>query len=214
MQLLARFLLALTLSLPLACTAADAPKYQLGKDYKTVRQPVQTSDPTKIEVMEVFSYHCPHCFTLDPTVEKWVSKKPADVVFVRLPVTFGMPANEFRNKAYYASEMLGVTSQFHRALFGAIHGEGRMMNSEADMRKLFIESTGVKAEDFDGAYKSFATDSRYRIGENTIRDLGVSSVPQVVVDGRYMVPNGAKLFDVVDFLVEQVRQERKAGKSR
>lgn len=214
MQLLARTLLALTVLLPLACSAAESPKYQSGKDYRPVRVPQQPADPSKIEVLEVFSYHCPHCFHLEPQVEKWLAKKPADVAFARLPATFGMPANEIRNKAYYAAQLLGVTPQFHRALFGAIHGQGRLMSTEDDMRKLFVEHTGVKAEDFDGAYKSFATDSKYRLGENQLRELGITSVPQVVVDGKHVVPNGAKVFNVVDWLIDQARKERKAGKSR
>ena len=212
MQLLARALLALTVFLPLACSAADAPKFQLGKDYKAVRQPQPPSDPAKIDVVEVFSYHCPHCFSMEPQIEAWVAKKPADVNFARLPVTFGLAANEIRNKAFYASQMLGVTPQFHRALFGAIHGQGRLMSSEEEIKALFLQSTGVKDEDFNGAYKSFATDSRYRIGENTIRDYGVTSVPQIAVDGKWLVPNSNHVFDVVDHLIEQAREQRKAGK--
>lgn len=214
MQLPARILLALTLVMPLACTAADSPKFELGKDYKAVRVPVAPADPAKIDVVEVFSYHCPHCFALEASVQKWAAKAPADVAFRRLPVTFGLPANEFRNKAFYAAEMLGVTPRFHVALFDAIHNKGRLMATEDDMRKLFLETTGVKAEDFDGAYKSFATDSRYRMGENLIRQYGVTSVPQIVVDGRFLVPNGHRVFEIVDALVEQARKERKAGTPR
>jgi protein dithiol oxidoreductase (disulfide-forming) len=215
MHALARTLLVLLVLSPLACSAAEAPKFDLGTHYKAVRQPQPPADPTKIEVMEVFAYSCPHCFQLEPHIEKWLAKKPADVAFVRLPHTLGAPAAAVRNKAFYAAQMLGVFDKFHRALFGAIHGQGKMMATADDMRALFVEHTGVKAEDFDGAFNGFAADSRFRMGENAIREMGIASVPTIVVDGKfYTTPRFGGGFDemlkVTDYLVEQARRERKS----
>jgi len=212
MHFFARALIALTALLPLACTAADAEKYQAGEHYKSVRVPQPPADPGKIEVMEVFAYSCPHCFQLEGKVEQWLAKKPGDVVFVRQPHTLGAPANQVRNKAMYTAQMLGGFEKFHKALFGAIHGQGRVMATVEEVREVFVKSTGLKAEDFDGAYSSFMIDSRLRIGEKTVQDLGIASVPTIVVDGKWSVPNGANVFSIVDFLVEKARKER--GKSR
>lgn len=217
MPFLTRALIALSALLPLACSAAESPKYEAGTHYKSVRQPQQPADPGKIEVMEVFSYGCPHCFQFEPVLEKWLAKKPADVAFVRMPHTLGQPAGIVRNKAMYTAEMLGVVDKFHRALLGAIHGQGKLMNSLEDVRGIFVSSTGVKAEDFDSAYNSFAVDSRFRIAENQIRDMGVASVPTLVVDGKwYASPRSGggfpELIAITDHLVAKARQER--GKSR
>lgn len=212
MQLLARALIALFALLPLACSAAESEKYQAGEHYKSVRVPQQPQDPSKIEVMEVFAYSCPHCFTLEGKLESWLARKPADVAFVRQPHTLGAPANAIRNKAMYTAQMLGGFEPFHRALFAAIHGQGRMMSTVEEVRELFVKTTGQKADEFDGAYSSFMVDSRFRIGEKTVQDLGIASVPTLVVDGKYAVPNGAQIFPIVDFLVEKARRER--GKSR
>lgn len=217
MQILARALMALTALLPLACTAADAPKYEFNTHYKAVRQPQPTADPSKIEVMEVFSYGCPHCMQFEPYLEKWLAKKPADVAFVRLPHTLGAPAGIIRNKAMYTAQMLGVLEPFHRALFGAIHGQSKLMSTVEEVRGLFVQSTGLKAEDFDGAYGGFAVDSKFRIGENTIREMGIASVPTVVVEGKYYASPRTgggfpEVLAITDFLVEQARRER--GKSR
>lgn len=210
MRFFARACLALITLLPLACTAADKGKYEMGRDYQAVRQPQPTADPAKIEVMEVFAYSCPHCFHLEGEVQKWLAKKPADVAFVRLPHTLGSPAAVFRNKAFYAAQMLGVAEPFHKALFGAIHGQNKMMATLEEVRALFVEVTGVKAEEFDGAYSSFAVDSRFRIGENAIQDMGIASVPTLVVEGKYLVKNGPEVFSIVDFLVDKARQERRS----
>lgn len=214
MQVLARTLVALMALLPLACSAAEEAPFKLGTHYKQVRQPQTPANPAKIEVMEVFSYSCPHCFQFEKPLEAWLAKKPADVEFVRLPHTLGAPAGIVRNKAFYTAQMLGVFDKFHHGLFGAIHGQGRLMSSEDDMRALFAD-IGVKAEDFDGAYRSFVVDSRFRIGENAVREMGISSVPTVVVDGKYSASPRAgggfpELLRVVDFLVEKARRERKS----
>jgi len=209
MPFFARGLIALTALLPLACSAADAEKYQAGEHYKSVRVPQAPADPAKIEVMEVFAYSCPHCFQLEGKVDAWLAKKPADVAFVRQPHTLGAPANAVRNKAMYTAQMLGGFDQFHKALFGAIHGQGRVMATVEEVRELFVKSTGLKAEDFDGAYSSFMIDSRFRIGEKTVQDLGIASVPTIVVDGKWAVPNGSQVFSIVDFLVEKARKERR-----
>lgn len=212
-QGLFRALVALAALSPLACSAADAPKYQLGEHYKQVREIQQTANPAKIEVMEVFAYSCPHCYQFEPVLKKWLEKKPADVEFVRTPHTLGAPAGALRNKAFYAAQMLGVMDKFHPALFGAIHADGKPMATAEDLRKLFIDKTGVKPEDFDGAFSSFAADAGFRRGEAAIQAMGITSVPTMVVDGRYYAsPNVAGGFPgmlaVVDFLIEQERQQR------
>jgi thiol:disulfide interchange protein DsbA len=216
MRFLTRAIVALAMSLPLACTAADEPaKYQLGQHYKMVRTPQTPADPNKIQVMEVFAYSCPHCFQFEPHVEKWLKSKPADVEFVQLPHTLGAKAGVPRNKAFYAAQKLGVFDKFHRTLFGAIHGQGKMMATPEDMRALFVEQLGVPAEDFEGAFTGFDTDNRFRRGEQAIAEMGIASVPTIVVDGRYYTSPRAgggfgEMLAVTDFLVQKARQERQS----
>lgn len=213
MKALFRVLVTLAALSPLACSAAEAPKYKLGEHYMPVRAVQAPANPAKIEVMEVFAYSCPHCFQFEPALSQWLKKKAADVEFVRAPHTLGQPPNALRNKAFHAANMLGVTDKFHSALFKAIHGERRAMATPEELRELFVQSTGVKAADFDGAYSGFAADAGFRRGESMVQALGITSVPTLVVEGRHFVsPSTAGGFSgmlaVTDFLVEQSRRER------
>lgn len=218
MKLLARAMIALSALLPLACSAAEAPpKYQLGRDYKAVRTVQPTSDPDKIEVMEVFAYSCPHCFQFEPALSAWLDKKPADVNFLRIPHTLGSEANELRNRAMFTAHLMGQFDKFHRALFGAIHGGGKLMSNAAELRTLFTTATGVPAADYDGVYKSFPIDGRARAAEQAIEQMGITSVPGMIVEGRYWVSpragGGSKeMLAITDFLVEQARKERKKSR--
>jgi len=212
MNALLRALVVLIALSPLACSAAEAPKYKLGEHYQRVRAIQPPANPGKIEVMEVFAYSCPHCFQFEPALTKWLKKKPADVEFVQTPHTLGNPAGAPRNRAFHAAKMLGVLDKFHPALFGAIHGESRAMATAEELRELFVKHTGVKGEDFDGAFSSFAADAGFRRGESSIQAMGITSVPTLVVDGRHFVSPKAGGFSgmlaVTDFLIEQARRER------
>lgn len=210
-----RAALALFAALPLACTAADDAPFKAGQHYKLVRTAQAPADPARIEVMEVYAYSCFHCFSFEPIADRWKAKKPADVEFIRQPWSLGNTAMFPRSKAFYAAQMLGVEEKFHKALFGAIHGQNKLMTTPEDLRALFVEQTGLKGEDFDGAFTGFSADSRVRRAESIVRDLGIASVPTMVVDGRWYT-NGTlaggpnKVFDVVEQLVKQAREERKS----
>ncbi len=213
MNALFRALVVLMALSPLACSAAEAPKYKLGEHYLRVRADQPTANPAKIEVMEVFAYSCPHCFQFEPVLAKWLKNAPADVEFVQAPHTLGQAAGTLRNKAFHAAKMLGVLDKFHPALFEAIHGQSKTMATVEDLRELFVKRTGVKAEDFDGAFSSFAADAGFRRGEGAIQAMGITSVPTMVVDGQYFVSPRAGggfsgMLAVTDFLIEQARRER------
>lgn len=212
MNVMFRALVVLIALSPLACSATDAPQFKLGEHYVRVRAVHPPANPAKIEVAEVFAYSCPHCFQFEPVLRKWLKSLPADAEFVQMPHTLGNPAGAVRNKAFHAAKMLGVLDKFHEALFGAIHVDSKPMTTPEELRELFVKRTGVKAEDFDGAFSSFAVDAGFRRGESTIQDMGVASVPAMVVDGQYLVsPKGGgfpRMLAVTDFLIEQARRER------
>jgi thiol-disulfide isomerase/thioredoxin len=80
--------------------------------------PVETQG--KIEVLEFFWYGCPHCYSLEPLLETWLKKLPADIQFKRVPAVF----NERWAKdaaIFYALEASGNLERLHRPLFDAIH---------------------------------------------------------------------------------------------
>ena len=214
MNVLFRALVVLMALSPLACSAADDAKFKFGEHYLRVRTEVAPANPGKIEVTEVFAYSCPHCYALEPALKNWLKKKPADVEFTQLPHTLGRPQGALQNKAFYSARMLGVLDKFHAALFDAIHAQHKAMGTIEEVRALFVQSTGVKAEDFDGAYSSFAVDAGFRRGEIALQGMAIGSVPTIVVNGQYyttggMAPGGLKgMLEVVDFLIEKARKER------
>ncbi|MDG4555506.1 MAG: thiol:disulfide interchange protein DsbA/DsbL [Candidatus Competibacter sp.] len=191
----------LACALPLVVAHAATPAaFQEGKDYIRLSSPVPTSAPDKIEVVELFWYGCPHCFDLEPVTREWLKRKPDNVVFVRIPVSFG--ANwEPGARAYYAAEALGVLDQIHQPLFDAIHREKRKLNTEDELAAFFAEH-GVDRDAFRKAYNSFQTETQLRRGNQLAQRYGVRGVPAVIVNGKYDV-RSPRMFEVVDFLIAQ-----------
>ena len=62
-----------------------------GKDYQRLKNVQTVESGAKIEVIEFFSYGCPHCRDLEEYLGPWTKKVPADVSFKRVPVTFQVP---------------------------------------------------------------------------------------------------------------------------
>ena len=172
----------------------DAParewKYKEGQHYFRLvpTQPtVGTAD--KIEVAEAFMYSCPHCFTLEPYINRWAANKDPAVRFVRTPATWNQAA-ALHAQIYYTQDILGRNdilkdaATFHQTVFTEFHQRGNRLTSVSSIEKLFARF-GVSAEDFNKTWNSFEVNSRMRQGADLVRRYGVSSVPAIVVNGKY-----------------------------
>lgn len=201
----------------IACSAQDAGSaFEEGKHYQKARKVQAPDDPKRIEVAEFFMYSCPHCYSFDPTISAWAKTRPGDVDFVRYPVTFGREIGRVHARAFYAAEALNVSEQVHMPLFEAIHERRMPLNNEAQLQTVFNSVTGVMPDVLSATLKGFAVDSRVRKAEQLAMDYGVTSVPTMVIGGKYvtsaaMVGSFEDTAKVIDFLVDKVRKERAGG---
>ena len=199
-------LMVLACALPLAVIAAEAPSvpFKEGQDYARLANPVPVATPGKIEVVEMFWYGCPHCYDLEPSTQAWLKRKPDNVAFVRIAVSFGA-SWEPGARAYYAAEALGVLDKLHQPLFEAYHQ--RRPLGDVDALAAFAAEHGVDAEAFRKAYTSFQTETQLRRGNQLAQRYGIRGVPAVIVNGTYEI-RSPKVFEVVDFLVAQAAAPR------
>ncbi|MDP5056785.1 MAG: thiol:disulfide interchange protein DsbA/DsbL [Marinomonas hwangdonensis] len=193
----------------LISSTAFAAEYSDGNGYTTIKNPVRTSDPSKIEVTEIFWYGCPHCYTLEPLVNAWKKDMASDIDFKYLPAVFGRGWLAHA-KAFHIADLLGIESELRADLFNAIHVERRNLNSE-DALSDFFANYGVSENEFRKQYDSFAVNSRLSQADAKIRAYGARGVPGIIVNGKYLVSaqtaNGNEnIFNVVNFLVEKERQ--------
>lgn len=200
----------------LAATAAGAEgqagyqvEYQEGTHYRELPIAVETGDASKVEVVEVFSYGCIHCYRLEPFLEVWKQSLPEDVAFRRLPLVTArvLPLAQ----AYFTAETLGVVESVHLPLFQAIHDSGIDMTQPQYIRRLFEREAQVTREDFQRVFDSFGIRSRVSQADAKGRAYRVMATPTLVVNGRYVAEVSAagsmeSMFRVVDYLIEKERQ--------
>jgi thiol:disulfide interchange protein DsbA len=203
------------LALPFAAAAADP--YKEGVHYVEAPFPVLPETGTKVEVREFFWYGCPHCFHLEPHVDGWLKKLPANAAFIRTP-TF----DPVHAQAYYALEGLGLLDKLHLAIFKHMHETLRTQEERARFKdpkavQDFIVSQGVDRKKLLDAWNSFSVRIKLTNAQRLAQDLNVRSVPTLVVDGKYITSPAqtggeANALKVVDFLIAKAAKER--GKKR
>ncbi|MBF0264056.1 MAG: thiol:disulfide interchange protein DsbA/DsbL [Gammaproteobacteria bacterium] len=203
-------LLCLLFSLSLTVNAAKSIEINEGIEYQELDKPQAVKNKDKIEVIEFFSYACPHCYNLEPHVEDWLSQKKDDVEFIRLPAIFNKNWEAFAG-IYYTAQTLGVVDKVHSKIFNSIHGSGKKIKSLDDIKELFV-SIGIKAEDFDNTVKSFNVANLTRKAKQMTKSYAIKSVPMIIVNGKYRtdstLANGHKnVFTVVEHIVDQERKK-------
>ena len=155
-----------------------------GKDFVRLPAPAPVAAPAgKVEVVEFFSYGCPHCYSFEPLLEPWVKKLPADVVFRRVPAAFNA-SWEGLAKIFYALEASEQVEAMHKRVFAAIHVQRQKLDKEADITA-FVKSAGGDDAKFLDAYKSFGVATKLRQGKQLAEAYKIDGVPTLGIHGRW-----------------------------
>jgi len=202
----------------LASSSASAQLVE-GADYRRLSPPHPTSSPGKIEVLEFFSYGCPHCAKFYPLVSGWAAKLPKDVAFKRVAVSYGRPAWTNLARAYYALEATGQLARFDGPLFHAIHDE-HLQLFDAQAISDWIGKLGGQADKFTNAYASFGINNQTVQADQLVEDYQVDAVPTLEINGRYVLLSPGEAADEeqtfrellahADQLIARVRRDQGA----
>ncbi|MDE0421547.1 MAG: thiol:disulfide interchange protein DsbA/DsbL [Gammaproteobacteria bacterium] len=192
-------------------TAVPAQEYKEGQDYFKLPVPVETRNPDKIEVVEVFSYGCIHCYELEPGLNAWLVAQGDDVDFHRVP----MATRNLRTlaQAFFTAQAMDVLPQVHMSLFENIHDYGIDMTRPQLIRRMFVKEAGVDEEEFARIFDSFAINTRVRQADAQTRLYRVQGTPTLIVDGRYLVDTvsagtARRMLAVVGQLIDVERAAR------
>ncbi|PJG57780.1 thiol:disulfide interchange protein DsbA/DsbL [Aeromonas cavernicola] len=174
------FFLAAMLMIPMVHAA---PEFKEGVNYDVVKQ-TSTAQP---EVMEFFSYYCPHCAKFEPIVEDLKKSLPQGVPMKKNPVNFmGGDMGPELQRAYAVANLLNVETKLTPAIFSTIHTDRKPPKDRSDVKQLFV-ANGVPAQEFDGAVDSFAVSGMVSQFDRNNESYNIRGVPSFVVNGKYMV---------------------------
>lgn len=183
-----------------------------GKDYVAVSPPQATETGDKVEVLEVFSYMCSHCYQFEPKLAAWAKAQPADVSVRKLPVSFNREAWASVSRIYYTLEAMGELGRLHGKVFDAIHAENLKMENP-EVAADWATRNGLDRKKFTDTMNSFTVQSKVGRLPQITRNYGVESVPTMIVDGKYKII-GATSYDdllrIASELVQLARSQRPA----
>jgi thiol:disulfide interchange protein DsbA len=156
-----------------------------GVEYTTLAQPQPTQTVgKKVEVIEFFMYHCPHCNVLEPRFEQWVKKQGDNIVLKRVHMPYSGP-NDPEAHLYLTLEAMGRLGDMHQKVFKAIHVDRVRMNSDEAVIN-WVAKNGIDRAKFLEVWNSFGVTTKLRRLNQVIATYKVDGVPAVVIDGKYM----------------------------
>ena len=207
MNLFVRLLIALCL-FPSYLYGEKEPQYQLNVHYELLPQAIRTTNATRIEVNEIFSYHCGHCYDFQEMIHDWSQTFEKDIDFVRTHVVWN-PALESYAKAYNTALVLEVVDSVHQAIFEAIHIRKKDIKSQESLQEIFAVS-GVDQERFERVFNSFGVKSMVNKGQARVRGYLTKGTPELVINGKYRVTTRlsggfVNMLKVADFLIDKER---------
>lgn len=205
------FGLVLALFIVTGCVpeSGQAEEFKEGVDYTLISPPVpvQAADG-KVEVAELFWYGCPHCYHLEPTINKFLQNKPANVEFRRVPATLS-PRWVFHARLFYVGQLLDPdgSKHVHAKIFDAIQKQRRQINNDDALRRFFT-GIGFSADQVNNALKSMELNAMMARADEVGKMSKADSVPNIIINGKYltspsMVGNEEKLLKVMDYLIRR-----------
>ncbi|AJJ11769.1 DSBA-like thioredoxin domain protein [Yersinia rohdei] len=191
--------------------SASAAQFTDGTQYQTLNKPV-TGEP---QVLEFFSFYCPHCYQFEEIyhVPQAVKKAlPEGVKMTRYHVEFLGPLGKQLTQAWAVAMALGVEEKVTPLLFEGVQ-KTQTVQTPDDIRNVFIKA-GISGEDYDAALNSFVVKSLVVQQQKAAEDLQLRGVPAMFVNGKYMIKNDGmdtssmdsyvkEYADVVKFLLTQ-----------
>ena len=185
-----------------------------GKDYSRLATPQPTS-PEKIELIEFFWYGCPYCYTIEPYIETWAKKLPADVHFKREHILWpGRPDLIPHAKIYYTLTAMGLEDKYQLAIFKAVQKDRMELRRENALFD-WVATQGIDVRKFKEVYNSFAVQSQISRAQDLTKRYKIESVPAFVVGGKYLTSPAQvgkedhSLTEVLDGLIATERKNKK-----
>jgi thiol:disulfide interchange protein DsbA len=181
-------------------------------EYRVIpEQPVDTGD--LIEVIDFFWYGCPYCDRLQPALEAWRRRKPADVVLRHVPAILN-DSWKPHARIYYTLEVLDQVERLHLQVYRAYHVE-KLHVSKPDVIAEWAVRQGIDRQRWLDAYYSREVDEKVERAKILTQAYTVAGTPTLVVDGRYLTsgnlaPSLEGMIAVLEDLIRLARRGRAA----
>ncbi len=209
MQKITSYLSLLIIALSLTSNARS--DFTEGVHYEKLESPIEKlSNTSKIEIVELFWYGCPHCFEFEPYLKRWINQNQKKVSLIQVPAVFSknwIP----HAKAFYSAQNVGYFDTLHKNLFKAIHIDREKIYTQNRLIN-FASDIGISKTKFEKSFNSFKTDLQVKKAMAITKNSGIRGVPAIIVGGEYttsprLAGSYSKLIDVIDYLTKKITEK-------
>lgn len=166
--------------------SALADKFTDGKQYVTLDKQISGAP----EVMEFFSFFCPHCYQfaeklhINDEVKKVL---PEGTKIHKYHVDFmGGELGPAATHAWSVAIALGVEDKVLSPIFEGIQKD-RTITNQQSLKETFIKAAGISAEDYDAAWNSFAVKALVAQQQKLAVSVNLRGVPALYIKGKYLL---------------------------
>ena len=179
-----------------------------GRDYIALKH-ARSQTP---EIMQFFSFHCPHCRTFEPIMDQLRVDLPEQTTIKRIPVAYGSTHSVgkllqqsyafslSRMQPHQKSTIIQVNKDFMDHLFDEIQLNLKRPSNPSQAYNLALEQintamkrSGFSSKDIDLFKESIDDFSLVQQAENFTKIANtyrVQNVPTIIVNGKYQIaPN-------------------------
>jgi len=194
----------LLFGLMLLPVSVQASVFKEGVNYEVVK-PTASAQP---EVMEFFSYYCPHCYTFEPFITDLKKSLGKNVEFKQNHVDFlGGAMGVELTRGLASAQLLGVEDEFTALVFKKLHAEHQQIDGETGLIALFGE-LNISAAKAKGTLESFSTAGLASQMQRNTEIFKIQEVPTLIVNGKYKVMTGSiknekELMSLVKYLLKK-----------
>ena len=175
-----KWFIALSLLLSFTSGAED---FQEGTHYFKLDNPQPTASPT---ITEYFSFFCGHCFRFSTsTAHTLKSNLPDSITFRQVHTFIPNHVTEDLTKAYVLSERLGKAKQVESKIFNTIHVKRKRPTNSKDVEEMVV-AAGVNPANYKEV-NAFTIKATVAKQGAEIKKLGITSIPDLIVNGRYRI---------------------------
>ncbi len=188
--------------------AEETDRFTAGEHYFVLDKPVATRDSSKIEVVEMFSYGCPHCYEFEPLIKEWSKKQAHDIDYWSFPAVWNESMKLFA-RAFYTAHHLNIAKKIHMPLFKAVVIEQKNLSKESMMADFFTQY-GIDKKTFTEAFNSTDVINQVKLAEERVSHYKPAGAPEIIVNGKYRIDRmragGIKqMLAVADYLINKER---------
>lgn len=193
------------------------------KTYSELPKPAQlvkSVNPDQVEVVELFSYTCPHCYQLEAPLAAWEKTKSDDIKLVRIQVP-GQGIWELLSKMDLTFEAMKIEDKMRPIIFNAIMVERENFTTKEQIAD-YVAKHDVDKEKFLKTWGSFAVTQNFERNVDIVANqYGINYTPAFIIDGKYLLDGSTSratsyqgIADALDaFTKELLEQKQSAAKS-